>query len=56
MSSGLVELNLGIRLGDVYMMRDKIRKVNRSLIMNLNFILLVIVIYFMIESIGCGLQ
>lgn len=56
MSSGLVELNLELRLGDVYMMRNKIRKVNRGLIMNLNFILLVIVIYFMIESIGRGLK
>lgn len=41
------------------MVRDKVRKVNRGLVghvKNLNFILMVIVIYFLIESIGYGVQ
>lgn len=53
MSLRLVELNLRVRLGDVYVMRDKVRKINRNLVghgKNLNFNLEVIVIYSMMES------
>lgn len=50
MSLGLVELKLGVRVGDVYVVRDKVRKASRGLVRSV----ILVVIYFVIESMGHG--
>ena len=59
MSLELAELNLRARVGDVYVTRDKVRKVSWALaghVKNWDFILVVMVIYLTIESLGHGVQ
>lgn len=59
MSLRLAELNLGARVGDVYVTRDKVRNVSKGLVghvKNWDFILVVMVICLTRESIGHGVQ
>lgn len=59
MSLGLAELNWGARVGNVYVTRDKVRKVSRGLgghVKNWDFILEVMVICLPVESVGQAVQ
>lgn len=45
-----MELKLGVKVEDVYVVRDKVRKASRGLVSSV----ILVVIYFVIDSMGHG--